>query len=71
MAVVRSDILQYLFGDMLLARRFKFGMSFNILRTLRNVKEAVIAPRKHLKAALEPTGNEYSTQANLTAEGFD
>ena len=56
---------------MLLARRFKFGMSFNILRTLRNVKEAVIAPRKHLKAALEPTGNEYSTQANLTAEGFD
>lgn len=37
---------------MLLANRLKFGLSFNILNTLRNIKEAVVAPRKHLKAHL-------------------
>jgi hypothetical protein len=56
---------------MLLARKLRFGMSFNILNTLQNLKEAVVAPRKHLKSLFEPTGNEYSIQTNLTAEGFD
>lgn len=56
---------------MLLAHRLKFGFSFNILNTIRNVKEAVLAPKKHIKAAIESTGNEYSQQTNLTAEGFD
>ena len=56
---------------MLLARRLRFGMSFNIFNSLHSLKEAVIAPRKHLKSLFEPTGNEYSTQTNLTAEGFD
>lgn len=37
---------------MLLARKLRFGLSFNILNTFRNLKEAVIAPRKHIKAAL-------------------
>jgi hypothetical protein len=41
---------------MLLARRLKFGLSFNILNTFRNVKEAVTAPKKHLKAIFEPSG---------------
>ena len=56
---------------MLLARRLKFGFSYNILNTIRNMKEAVTAPKKHLKAIFEPSGLEYSTQLNLTAEGFD
>ena len=37
---------------MLLAQRLKFGLSFNIFGAIRNVKEAVLAPKKHLKAAL-------------------
>jgi hypothetical protein len=56
---------------MLLAHRLKSGFSFNIFNTLRNVKEAVLAPKKHIKAAIESSGNEYSQQTNLTAEGFD
>lgn len=56
---------------MLLARRLKFGLSFNIFNSMRNLKEAVLAPKKHIKAAIESTGNEYSIQTNLTAEGFD
>lgn len=56
---------------MLLARKLKFGMSFNILNTFRNIKEAVLAPKKHLKSMFEPSGTEYSVQTNLTAEGFD
>ena len=56
---------------MLLAHRLKFGFSFNIFNTLRNVKETILAPKKHIKAAIEATGNEYSQQINLTAEGFD
>jgi uncharacterized Zn-finger protein len=56
---------------MILARRLGFGFSFNILNTVRNLKEAVVAPRKHLKAYLEPSGIEHSVQTNLTAEGFD
>ena len=42
---------------MLLARRLKFGLSFNILNSFRNAKEALLAPKKHVKAALESTGN--------------
>ena len=42
-------------------------MSFNIFNSVRNLKEAVLAPKKHLKSLFEPTGNEYSTQTNLTA----
>jgi hypothetical protein len=56
---------------MLLASKLRFGFGFNILNAVRNLKEAVIAPRKHLKAAFEPSGVEYSVQTNLTAEGFD
>ena len=52
---------------MLLARRLKFSMSFNILNSFRNAKEALLAPRKHFKANFEPTGKEYSRQTNLTA----
>jgi hypothetical protein len=55
----------------MLLRKLKFGLSFNVLNTFRNIKEAVVAPRKHLKALFEPSGNEYSIQTNLTAEGFD
>lgn len=42
---------------MLLSSRLKFGFSFNIFNLAQNVKEAVLAPKKHIKAALEPTGN--------------
>lgn len=56
---------------MLLARKLKFGFSFNILNAVRNLKEAVLAPKKHIKALVEPSGNEYSVQTNLTTEGFD
>ena len=56
---------------MLLAQRLKFGFSFNILNTQRNIKEAVTAPRKHLKAHLEASGVENSLQTNLTSDGFD
>ena len=45
---------------MLLAQRLKFGFSFNILNTLRN-----------LKAHLEASGVENSLQTNLTSDGFD
>ncbi|CAM6004690.1 unnamed protein product [Sphagnum balticum] len=54
---------------MMLSNRLKFG--FNILNALRSVREAVTAPRKHLKSLFEPAGLEYSVQTNLTAEGFD
>lgn len=56
---------------MILARRLGYGMSFNILNSLRSLKEAAIAPRKHIKSFLEPSGIEHSVQTNLTAEGFD
>lgn len=56
---------------MLLTRRLRFGFGFNILNGLKNLKSAVLAPRKHLKALVEPSGIEYSVQTNLTAEGFD
>lgn len=56
---------------MLLSRRLKFGMSFDIFGTIRNAKEAFLAPRKHIKAFMEPSGSEHSIQTNLTADGFD
>jgi hypothetical protein len=52
---------------MLLSQRLRFGLSFNIFNSIHNVKEALLAPRKHIKAAIESTGNEYSQQTNLTA----
>jgi len=53
--------------SMLLASKLKFGLSFNMLNAFKSVKEAVMAPRKHLKALAEPSGGEYSIMTNLTA----
>ena len=56
---------------MLLSRRLRFGFGFNLYSSWNNIKQAISAPKKHVKALLEPTGNEYSIQTNLTADGFD
>jgi len=66
---IHVDGLIFILVSMILARKLKFG--FNILNSFRSLKEAVLAPTKHIKSALEPSGLEYSTQTNLTAEGFD
>ena len=52
---------------MLLSHRLKFDFDFNLFTGLNTLKQAVTAPIKHLKAANEPSGNEYSIQTNLTA----
>lgn len=52
---------------MLLAQKLKFAFSFNILNSIRNLKDAVTAPIKHLKIHTESSGVENSVQTNLTA----
>ena len=72
--------LSCLFGDkifvviiicMLLSGRLRFNFGFNLYNSWNNIKQAIKAPKKHAKALFEPSGNEYSIQTNLTADGFD
>lgn len=46
----------------MLTRTIKQAFSFNILNTLRDLKGALRAPIKHIKAYTEPTGLYYSVQ---------
>lgn len=55
----------------MLTRTIKRAFSFNIMNTLKELKEAVKAPIKHIKAGTEPAGNYYSVQTNTTEEAFD
>jgi len=55
----------------MLTKALRYNFSFNILAAFKGIKEAVTAPIKHLKSTNEPTGNNYSTQTNLTADAFD
>lgn len=55
-----------IFDIMLLSKTIKRSFSFNLLKTLKEVKDAIRAPIKHIKAATEPTGNYYSVQTNTT-----
>jgi hypothetical protein len=41
------------------------------MNTLRDLKDLVRAPIKHIKALTEPTGVYYSVQTNTTEEAFD
>lgn len=47
-----------------------FG-SFNILNSIRNFKDALRAPSKHLKSWNEAGGRDYNQQTNTTEEAFD
>lgn len=64
-------INNFIFDIMLLSKVIKKSFSFNLLKTLKEVKDAIQAPIKHIKAATEPTGNYYSVQTNTTEEAFD
>ncbi len=55
----------------MLTKTIKRAFSFNILNTLKELKDAVRAPLKHIKAATEPAGNYYNVQTNTTEEAFD
>jgi len=56
---------------LMLTKAIKYSFGFNILNAFRGIKEAVTAPVKHVKSALEPTGQNYSVQTNTTSEAFD
>ena len=47
------------------------GSHFNLGSAWKRVQSAVIAPRKHLKRLLEPSGRDYSPLLNTTEEAFD
>lgn len=64
-------VVYYLFIYHMLTRTIKRAFSFNIMNTLKELKDAVKAPLKHIKAATEPAGNYYSVQTNTTEEAFD
>jgi hypothetical protein len=55
----------------MLTRTIKQAFSFNIMNALKELKNAVRAPVKHIKALTEPAGNYYSVQTNATEEAFD
>lgn len=55
----------------MLTKRISQTFSFNLVRGLRELGEAVRAPVKHIKALFEPTGRNYSVQTNTTEEAFD
>jgi hypothetical protein len=46
----------------MLTRTIKQAFSFNIVNALKDLKNAIRAPVKHIKAATEPTGNYYSVK---------
>jgi hypothetical protein len=50
----------------MLTRTIKQAFSFNILNAFKELKDAVRAPVKHIKALTEPTGNYYNNQTNTT-----
>ncbi|MBS1889987.1 MAG: hypothetical protein JST59_01735 [Actinobacteria bacterium] len=45
--------------------------SFNILNSIKNFKNALKAPIKHIKATTEAGGQNFSPQTNTTEEAFD
>lgn len=47
-----------------------FG-SYNILNSIKNFKDALRAPVKHIKSWREPGGQDYNPQTNTTEEAFD
>lgn len=55
----------------MLTKTLKCSFSFNILNAFKGIKDAIRAPIKHIKAANEPAGNQYSIQTNTTEEAFD
>lgn len=46
----------------MLTKTIKQAFSFNIVNAFNNLKSALRAPVKHIKAATEPSGNYYSVQ---------
>ncbi len=55
----------------MLTKTIKRAFSFNIMNVFNDIKQAVRAPIKHIKAQTEPSGNYYSVQTNTTEEAFD